>query len=211
MRNLSRLFFFLLFCGLIPLSCEKECDHCGCGPFENADFQITELDIKTINPASLNPLDSSVYYDVDSLVKSIFIADKIDVALKTSPQFNLFTNSAFACTPPEPKSTQFISSIQIISNRDMGMVYPDSIKTEDQITDLFLYKMRYGHDPDVELRWYNDLSSLPLEKLRFNENYNINLKLSVPPSQPTVFDVDIIITLSDSLTFNFENHILKVK
>lgn len=212
MLPLTRILFILLFLGLIPLSCRKDCGRCECDDFSHIkDFRITNMEIKTIN-AFGQRIDTTNFHQQDSLFKSIFVKEKVDVALNLSKpsEFNLFTPGLYACSPPEPVSTNKISDVSIISSKEQAisnlrLSKGDTINHLFNITQdaYFITKRYYQTFEDFEGYLDNENNLWEFEEVIIKTIAEIN--------NPTIIEFDIQIDLNDGSSFAFTNEILKIR
>jgi len=198
MKKTFKITFVVLFLGLIPMSCKRD----NCGEVTNyKDYHIISFSINTTDLKGLN-VDTSLYLDFDSVVKSIQIDKTQDEVNNIKLDINMFSQTVDACDPKRPSPLEKIKEIIIISKSEIGVV-PNKISSGDTITELFLWK----NEGSTEYKKFW-MYSMP-ENIK--KNYGILLKLKERFFENTDFKFDIKIELSDNSIHEFNDQVLKVK
>lgn len=209
MKIFYRFLFLAILLGLVPLSCD-DCipqDSCDCqGPPPNSpDFEITEMDSELLSISPQKPVDTSGFQDAENLAMSIMVTGKKDVAAHVKPRSQLFQNSAYACSPKQGRSIQFIQNVEIMAANNVIFASPnDSIKKGESITDRFGFASYLPNN-------FEPLLDVVKEEIKLNFAGSFYIGLNSAPIQPTTLMVNVEVTLSDGKVFTFENEILKVR
>jgi hypothetical protein len=201
MKKLIIFVFILIFIGAIPISCNIFCGGCGCGDSEVKNFTIKELGLSSVNP-ELIQIDTSMIYDFDIYLKNIHVAAK-EFTLNYFHNQSLFTSSAFACSPVEPRADQKFQHIKITTQEDITLSGPsDFLSAGQEITDRF--ELTFGGG------YFQEIQSF-IDDGYFIEDRFYLVRLKVRPYQPTRLKLKFEITLTDSQSYLFANETLNVK
>jgi hypothetical protein len=191
------LLFLLIFSGFFPYSCTT------CNEPPVKDFYIKSFDLKTVDLAGLQ-VDTSQFFSHDSLAKSLTIKEKTDVVFNNAPGFSLFTNTAYACSPPEPMSMETITKMEIIA-RSQFSAAGDTIKPGDNITADFLIGEPYTYSNFKPAN--QDINN----KQRLHIQSNLLIKYSKKPDMNTPMKFDVLVTLSNNDVHSFTGQTLKIR
>ena len=142
-RYLSTL-LILIFTGFIPVSC---ClfSTCPCGGFDEVkDFNITGLDLSTIDGTGIE-IDTSRFYSYLDLSKLITISEKQYTAYQLDNSNHALISSARACSPPVAKALQSFKEIIIIAGNSFTLIDDgDVIDENEDITNRFEMTERWS-------------------------------------------------------------------
>jgi hypothetical protein len=109
----------------------------------------------------------------------------------------------YACSPPDPRSTSYISKFQIIAKnsfQDNGEIIP----IETDITSKFLLSEGNGRIP-------NNIEEILKFKRLFYYDTAFFLKSNVKTSENQELIFDILITMSDGIRHEFKDEIFRIK
>jgi len=138
-KNIFIPFLFLIFMGVLPVSCDIFCnrDSCGCGPIPGArDFRIKSLRLETV------ALDNQEYqetkaYEYNKVGISIDIGEYEYVSLHNNGNNNWFVSSAMACDPVPPRAIEKISEISITAESSFAYAAGQIFNAGEDISELF--------------------------------------------------------------------------
>lgn len=196
----------LLFLVNIQFSCDPGS---ACGDLPPAkDFNIKEMKSATVLIGNRNSIDTSQYYDQDSIATSIYLS-KMETAL-AYPQQSGFSiiSKAIACSPDKPESKQRINSVTIIATDsvllpgtsykyiEMGDTLNLKFKMSDNASFAFptsiatYISSRYGYHAEKAFYFTFNAEDIPFP---MHVKYNVKL------------------TLSDGQAYSFPNEELKIR
>ena len=204
-KNFAAFAFFLLFFGVIPVSCDFLCrDSCGCGKTTPpADFNINELELGDFLMSGT--FDPDLFYPKENLFKYIEIAEFEFLAISQQERIGLgFIQNAAACSPAPNKSTQFIADIQISNKKEWTSSSEGTVEIGADLRRFFLIK----EYPTLSGRSIEDFLT---DEPRFYLGENFYLEWNSPLTEDTELTFDLEIKLSNGEIFNFENEVMKIK
>jgi hypothetical protein len=149
-----------------------------------------------------NDISETEYFSKDSVYKKLFVVEKKDVASNLPLNFS-FSTPLYACSPPDPRSTSYISKFQIIAKnsfQDNGEIIP----IETDITSKFLLSEGNGRIP-------NNIEEILKFKRLFYYDTAFFLKSNVKTSENQELIFDILITMSDGIRHEFKDEIFRIK
>ncbi|TAE85086.1 MAG: hypothetical protein EAY81_06865 [Bacteroidetes bacterium] len=203
--RLIQLLLVLVFLGFLPSGC-GDCGCDGCGDFTR--FTVTELNLKQINPFDGNLIqDTLVYLPADSCILAIGV-EKATLAFneqpeKTTPSFPVFSNTAFACSPPDP-NYQRIGKLIIITDKAIKLTNTDSVRAGTDITAYFL--------ASTNLTYFDSVAKvLPATFFADTKGYALFLKPRFTPPKQTTLTFNLLIGLSDGIQQVFSQRELRIK
>lgn len=198
MKKILIILFSFFLLNLLFLGCDYDCSNV---PITN--FEIQSLGIETI--PYQDTINTEDFYDYDEVSISIFIADVkfITESRKQGYNFSLISE-AYACSPPEPSTSQKISNISIIAKNKFQLVEGEKqVKNGEEVNDYFQISSLY-----TEMQTINNFLSLG-EEIYYGSTFKLFFKKR--PFQPTTIFLDIIITLDDGKVFRFEDEVLNIQ
>lgn len=172
-------------------------------PSGNRDFYIKEMGIKNVKIGSTHPIDTTMFYPFDSIVKSIFI-ERQEIAFSNHTGIRIsFLPNAYGCEPAAATAKQKIASIYLIANSAM-MINSNSFSIGDTLNQFFKLNTQYRDKFMVISEFIKSQSAIFSGEefwLKFTENPNNEVNL----------DFEVHLDLTDGSVFRFKNQRLKIK
>lgn len=205
MKKWLRLSLFLLFMGLIPISCER-CDSntCECDDFSNTqDFKILDFALHSLELKDRVPAKENNYYPADSLILWLEVTRRQDVPRKTAQRYTGFGTQALACSPIPPQPINPIKSIALIAMEAIiaDSTGRDSIAAGDTLNAYFEMN-RYGFG--------NNFIPLEQENFRWYGGKPIALRWAQALGDSLQVKVEMQVQLSDGLIFRYPNRLMRL-
>jgi|GEM_PF-3624180 len=204
-RSTRCILFTLIFCGIIPISCE-ECGTCGCGG-TGGGIQYYQVDDLSAEAAVFRggDLDTSRFYPYDSLALVLRVEQSsfVQSTLPKRRGFS-FSTAAYACSPPEPESIQGIAEITLTTNSSF-QTFAGHFEEGDIINDAFVLLGRGLSRANID----QNLSRI---RLPMSGRTAVEFLLDFPMySRDSLFNFNLKVVLTDQKVFEKDSIQFKIK
>jgi hypothetical protein len=202
MKKILLALLFVLF-GSIHFAC-RESGNDGCNDDNYPkSFVIRSMNTTTVTVNDLSVADSSRFYKAQDIAIRIGMKDVEYIAAHDpTPGFSFF-NTASACSPVDPKATQYITKVTLVNQTDSLVVDSQIIPKGASLTPFFSMS---ANNPQsfMEISQFITLK----QQLAYNGHYL--LQFNPVMLKPTLMYFDITIEMNDGKVFLFEQEKLKL-